>query len=92
MGRHTMRIWKWIGIGLGGLVLATFIGLCVMAGGVRDAYGMLRYALPHMHRGNLRVGEDAPDARLVALDGVSRFHLRERVGKRPLVLIFGSYT
>jgi len=53
---------------------------------------MLRYALPHMHRGNLRVGEDAPDARLVALDGVSRFHLRERVGKRPLVLIFGSYT
>ncbi|HEX9249312.1 MAG TPA: hypothetical protein VF856_07415 [Gemmatimonadaceae bacterium] len=92
MGRHTMRIWKWIGIGLGGLVLATFIGLCVMAGGVRDAYGMLRYALPHMHRGNLRVGEDAPDARLVTLDGVSRFHLRERVGKRPLVLIFGSYT
>ncbi len=87
-----MRIWKWIGIGLGGLVLATFIGLCVMAGGVRDAYGMLRYALPHMHRGNLRVGEDAPDARLVTLDGVSRFHLRERVGKRPLVLIFGSYT
>ena len=87
-----MRIWKWIGIGLGGLVLASFIGLCVMAGGVRDAYGMLRYALPHMHRGNLRVGEDAPDARLVTLDGVSRFHLRERVGKRPLVLIFGSYT
>jgi len=63
-----------------------------MAGGVRDAYGMLRYALPHMHRGNLRVGEDAPDARLVTLDGVSRFHLRERVGKRPLVLIFGRYT
>ena len=87
-----MRIWKWIGIGFGGLILATFIGLCVMAGGVRDAYGMLRYALPHMHRGNLRVGEDAPDARLVALDGVSRFHLREHVGKRPLVLIFGSYT
>ena len=87
-----MRIWKWIGIGFGGLILATFIGLCVMAGGVRDAYGMLRYALPHMHRGNLRVGEDAPDARLVALDGVSRFHLRERAGKRPLVLIFGSYT
>jgi len=87
-----MRIWKWIGIGFGGLILATFIGLCVMAGGVRDAYGMLRYALPHMHRGNLRVGEDAPDARLVTLDGVSRFHLRERVGKRPLVLIFGSYT
>ena len=28
---------------------------------------MVRYALPYMHRGNLHVGDDAPDARLVAL-------------------------
>lgn len=87
-----MRIWKWIGIGFCGLVLAAFIGLSIVAGGPRDAYGMLRYALPHMHRGSLHVGDDAPDALLVALDGAGRFHLRERVGKRPLVLIFGSYT
>jgi hypothetical protein len=52
----------------------------------------LRYALPHMHRGTLRVGSDAPDARLVALDGVTRFHIRERTQQRPLVLVFGSFT
>jgi hypothetical protein len=29
---------------------------------------------------------------LLALDGKSKFHIRDRVGARPLVLIFGSYT
>jgi hypothetical protein len=49
--------------------------------------------LPHMHRGTLKVGSDAPDARIVALDGSSRFHIRERTGGgRPLVLVFGSFT
>jgi hypothetical protein len=28
----------------------------------------------------------------LALDGSSHFHLRERTGARPLVVIFGSYT
>jgi hypothetical protein len=45
-----------------------------------------------MHRGTLKPGDDAPDARLVALDGSTRFHIRERIGARPLVIIFGSYT
>ena len=53
---------------------------------------MVRYALPHMHRGNLKVGSDAPDARLLALDGTSHFHIRERIAARPLVLVFGSFT
>jgi hypothetical protein len=53
---------------------------------------MVRYALPHMHRGTLKVGSDAPDARIVALDGTSRFHIRERTHERPLVLVFGSFT
>ena len=54
---------------------------------------MARYALPHMHRGTLKVGSDAPDTRIVALDGASRFHIRERTGGgRPLVLVFGSFT
>ena len=74
------------------LLLAAFVGLCYMAGSPKDAYGMVRYALPHMHRGTLKVGDDAPDARLVALDGASRFHIRERTRSRPLVLVFGSYT
>jgi hypothetical protein len=63
-----------------------------MAGSPKDVYGMVRYALPHMHRGTLKVGSDAPDARLVALDGESRFHIRERTGARPLVIVFGSFT
>jgi hypothetical protein len=53
---------------------------------------MVRYALPHMHRGKLRAGDDAPDVRLLTLDGANHFHLRERTGSRPLVVVFGSYT
>lgn len=74
------------------LVLAAVVGLSVMAGGLRGAYGMVRYALPHMHRGTLKVGDDAPDASLLGLDGATRFHIRERTGSRPLVIVFGSYT
>ena len=86
------RIVKWtLGV-LAVLLVAAFIAFSVMAGSPRDAYGMVRYALPHMHRGTLNPGDDAPDARLVALDGSSRFHIRERTGARPLVIIFGSYT
>jgi hypothetical protein len=84
--------WKWtIGILLV-LLVGAFIGLSVMAGSPKDAYGMVRYALPHMHRGKLKVGDDAPDARLVALDGNEHFHIRERTNGRPLVLVFGSFT
>jgi hypothetical protein len=83
---------KWSLVAFGVLLVAASVGLSIMAGSPKDAYGMVRYALPHMHRGNLKVGDDAPDARLVALDGSSHFHIRERTGARPLVLIFGSYT
>ena len=86
------RFWKWTAGILGVTVVTAFIGLSVMAGSPKDAYGMVRYALPHMHRGTLKVGSDAPDARIVALDGVSRFHIRERTHDRPLVLVFGSFT
>jgi hypothetical protein len=57
------KVWIWIGCGLGVLLLAAFAGLSYMAGSPKDAYGMVRYALPHMHRGTLKVGDDAPDAR-----------------------------
>lgn len=87
-----IKLLKWIGIGAGLLILAAVIALSVMAGGLRGAYGMVRYALPHMRRGTLRVGDNAPDASLLALDGSSRFHIRERTGARPLVIVFGSYT
>jgi len=86
------RLLKWVVGVLAVLLLASFGVLCYMAGSPKDAYGMVRYALPHMHRGTLKVGSDAPDARLLALDGTNRFHLRERLGARPLVLVFGSFT
>jgi hypothetical protein len=85
-------VWKWtIGVALTLLLLA-FVGLSLMAGSPKDAYGMVRYAFPHMHRGKLKVGDDAPDARLVALNGSDRFHIRERTSGKPLVLVFGSFT
>jgi hypothetical protein len=86
------QLLKWVGAVVVLLILAMVIGLSVMAGSLRGAYGMVRYALPHMHRGTLRVGDVAPDASLLALDGSSRFHIRERTGARPLVIVFGSYT
>jgi hypothetical protein len=82
----------WIGITLGALALLAFIGLSMMAGGPKDALYMVRYALPHMHRGNLKVGDSAPDARLVALNGSDHFRIRERASGKPLVLVFGSFT
>lgn len=85
-------ILKWSLITVGILLLAAAVGLSYMAGSPKDAIGMVRYALPHMHRGNLKVGSDAPDATLVALDGETRFHLRERTKGKPLVLVFGSFT
>ena len=82
----------WIAITLGALVVIAFVGLSVMAGGPKDALYMVRYALPHMHRGNLKVGDAAPDARLVALNGSDHFRIRQRASGKPLVLIFGSFT
>jgi hypothetical protein len=84
--------WIWLAAGLGALLVVAFIGLSIMAGGPKDAYGMVRYALPHMHRGHLKVGDDAPDARILGLDGTTGYQIRQRTGERPLVLIFGSFT
>jgi hypothetical protein len=79
-------------ISLAVLLVGVFALLSWMAGGPKDALYMVRYALPHMSRGKLKVGDQAPDARLVALDGSTRFHIRERTAARPLVLVFGSFT
>ena len=82
----------WIGISVGALLVIAFIALSVMAGSPKDAVYMVRYALPHMHRGTLKVGDAAPDARVFALNGDETFHIRERTGVKPLVIVFGSFT
>jgi hypothetical protein len=87
-----VRWLKWTAIAVILILAAGYGALSYFMGGPRDVYGFLRYALPHWHRGDLRVGNAAPDIELVALDGESRFAIRDRIGRRPLVLIFGSYT
>lgn len=82
----------WIGISLAALVIIAGVVLSKMAGSPKDALYMVRYAFPHMRRGNLKVGDNAPDARLVSLNGTDRFHIRERSAGKPLVLVFGSFT
>ena len=43
--------------------------------------------------GSLRVGDRAPDFSLTKLDGTATLRLSDLVAeKRPVVLIFGSYT
>jgi hypothetical protein len=83
---------KWTGISVLALLVGAVVLLSLMAGSPKDAMYMVRYALPHMHLGRLSVGDQAPDARLVALDGSTTFHLREKTAGRPLVLVFGSFT
>jgi len=93
--KYTVAVRKWIiRIALAIMVLAglAFAGLSYRMGSARDAYGMLRYALPRMSQGEVKVGDKAPDVELISTDGSSRLHLRDKIGARPLVLIFGSYT
>jgi peroxiredoxin len=87
-----MRWWHWSAIAVVVSLLAAFVGLSYLTGGPRNVYGFLRYGLPNWHRGDLKVGDRAPDVQLVALDGQTTFHLRDRIGGKPLVLIFGSFT
>ena len=86
------RVRKWTGISAAALLVAAYVTLSVMAGGPKDAFYMVRYALPYMHRGGLQAGDAGPDAPLVSLDGETRFRLRDRLVGRPLVLVFGSFT
>jgi len=52
------------------------------AGSPKDAYGMVRYALPHMHRGTLKVGSGWPDAAGWWRSMERMFPHRERTGAR----------
>jgi len=92
MKRTPRRAFLWTAIALTVVFAVAFVFLSVVAGGPSNVYGLVRYALPNMHRGDLHAGDRARDAKLYALDGATTFQLRDRIGARPLVLIFGSYT
>ncbi|MEZ5353232.1 MAG: hypothetical protein R2762_11400 [Bryobacteraceae bacterium] len=59
---------------------------------------MITRALPFQtlwtaaRRGDLRVGDPAPDFDLPTLDKSARVQLSMHAGVRPVVLVFGSYT
>jgi len=85
-----MPLWKKIAIGLGVVALLALCGFTYMVGGPRNLIGMLRY--DQRQEGTLKVGDRAPDVGLLALDGATPVRLTERLGGKPTVLIFGSFT
>jgi hypothetical protein len=85
-----VRLWKKIVIGVAGLALLALGGFTYMVGGPRNLIGMLRY--DQREEGTLKVGDRAPDVTMLALDGKTPVRLASRIGQKPTVLIFGSFT
>ena len=81
-------IWKILSIA--GVAVLLVAGVAAVKIGPRNIAGILRY--DQRREGDLRPGDAAPDVELVALDGTAPVHLRDRIGGKPLVLVFGSYT
>ena len=77
-------------IGLGVLVVVAAGAFTYMVGGPRNLIGMLRY--DQRQEGSLKVGDPAPEVALLALDGQTPVKLSERLGGKPTVLVFGSFT
>ena len=85
-----MRPWKKIAIGVAALALLALGGFTYMVGGPRNLVGMIRY--DQREEGRLKIGDKAPDVTLLALDGKTPVKLSERLGGKPTVLVFGSFT
>lgn len=83
------RVLKRVLLVVGLLVLAV-VAFGVISFGPRNIIGMLRY--DQRQEGKLKVGDRAPDVDLLALDGTTRVSLKDSIGGRPVVLIFGSFT
>jgi len=73
---------------LGGVVLLA-AGVIVAKIGPRNVIGMIRY--DQRRDGDLKVGDRAPEALLVSLDGRRDTPLLAARTK-PLILVFGSFT
>jgi hypothetical protein len=81
---------KKILVGLGILAALALGAMTYMVGGPRSLIGMLRY--DQREEGALKVGDPAPEVALLALDGKTPVKLSERLGGKPTVLVFGSFT
>lgn len=76
-------------VGLAAVVALAFQGYKMYRMGPRDYFGMMLY--DQREEGELKVGDPAPDVAVLGLDGRG-VRLRDRVGGKPVVLVFGSYT
>ena len=85
-----MKLWKKLLIGLAALLAAAAAGMAYMVGGPRNLIGMIRY--DQREEGKLKVGDRAPDVTLLELDGKTPVKLSEKIGGKPTVLVFGSFT
>ncbi len=72
------------------ILVAAAVSLVAWKIGPRNLIGMLRY--DQRQEGSLKVGDRAPDVSLVSLDGKTAVRVSDRIGVKPLVLVFGSYT
>ena len=81
-------MWKKIALGIATLVVAA-AAFAVAKIGPRNVIGMIRY--DQRRDGDLKVGDRAPAAMLVSLDGHTRTPMLSPTGQ-PTVLIFGSFT
>ena len=70
-------------------IIAVAVAVPIVSIGPRNIIGMLRY--DQREEGALRAGDKAPDVSLASLDG-GQERLQRWIGRRPLVLIFGSFT
>ena len=82
---------KWLLLAGAVVVLALLVPevMKLVQMGPKDYWGMVRY--DQREEGDLAVGDAAPDVVVRALDGAPA-RLGDRLGARPVVLVFGSYT
>jgi hypothetical protein len=76
---------------VGLLLIAAIAGVFVVVKmGPSNIIGMMRY--DQREEGKLHVGDRAPDVLLLSLDGKSEMRLADRLGGKPQILVFGSFT
>jgi hypothetical protein len=76
---------------VGLLLIAAIAGVFVVVKmGPSNIIGMMRY--DQREEGKLHVGDRAPDVLLLSLDGKSEVRLADRLGGKPQILVFGSFT
>jgi hypothetical protein len=73
-----------------GVLLAAVVAFGIARIGPRNIIGMLRYDT--RKEGTLRPGSPAPDVALHVVSGPGTVRIADRIGRRPLVLVFGSFT